>query len=131
MKEVNILGFVIDNNLLWILKIHPRSFESTSGSQLVKTTSSTVLEHSFRNTFHSSFHSICLNSQRLTQFIAPKENQVSKPFLTSKKDKKYHGVRDDYEVDAGNFRLALKCLKPIQPTILFFHQLTMSVHSDR
>jgi hypothetical protein len=53
MKEVNVLGSVLDNNLLWILKIHPGSPENPPGSQLVKNTSSTVLEQSFRNTFLS------------------------------------------------------------------------------
>jgi hypothetical protein len=36
----------------------------------------------------------------------PKENQVAKPFLTSKQDKKSHGVPDDPEFDAGNFEFA-------------------------
>jgi hypothetical protein len=57
----------------------------------------------------------------LSQFIAPKENQVAKPFLTSKQDKKSHGVPDGYEVDAGNFEFALRCLQPIQPPTLFLN----------
>jgi hypothetical protein len=121
MKEVNVLGSVLDNNLLWILKIHPGSPGNPPGSQLVKNTSSTVLEQSFCNTFCSTFHSTCLNSQRLSQFVAPKENQVAKPFLTSKQDKKSHGVPDGYEVDAGNFEFAPGCLQPIQPTTLFLN----------
>jgi hypothetical protein len=47
----------------------------------------------------------------VAHFVAPKENQVAKPFLTSKKDKKYHGLYDGYEVDAGNFIFALKFLQ--------------------
>jgi hypothetical protein len=43
--------------------------------------------------------------------VCPKENQVAKPFLTSKQDKKSHGVPDGYEVDAGNFIFALRCLQ--------------------
>jgi hypothetical protein len=44
----------------------------------------------------------------------PKENQVAKPFLNSKQDKKSHGVPDDPEFDAGNFEFAPGCLQPIQ-----------------
>jgi hypothetical protein len=55
MKEVNVLGSVLDNNLLWILKIHPGSPENPPGSQLVKNTSSTVLEQSFLHTFVAHF----------------------------------------------------------------------------
>jgi hypothetical protein len=69
----------------------------------------------------SAFRSACLNSQRLSQFVAPKENQVAKPFLTSKQDKKSHGVPDDPEFDAGNFEFAPGCLQPIQPTTLFLN----------
>jgi len=47
----------------------------------------------------------------LSQFIVPKENQVFKPLLTSKQDKKYHGVPDGYEVDAGNFIFSLRCMQ--------------------
>ena len=47
MKEVNVLGFVLENNLLWILKIHPGSPENPPGSQLVKNTSSTVYNRVF------------------------------------------------------------------------------------
>jgi hypothetical protein len=111
MKEVNFHGSVLDNNLLFILKIHPGSPENPPGSQLFKNTNSAILEQSFSSTFHSAFCSACLNSQHLSQFISPKENQVAKPFLTSKQDKKSHGVPDGYEVDAGNFRFSLRYLQ--------------------
>jgi hypothetical protein len=64
LKEVNVLGSVLENNLLWILKIHPGSPGNPPGNQLVKNTSSTVLEHGFCSTFHntfcSDFRSACL-----------------------------------------------------------------------
>jgi hypothetical protein len=41
----------------------------------------------------------------------PRENQVDKPLLTSKQDKKYHGVPDGYEVDAGNFIFTVRFLE--------------------
>jgi hypothetical protein len=66
MKELNVHGSILENNLLFILKIHPVSPRNPLGHQLVKNTSSTVLEHSSHNTFHSefhsAFHSTCLNS---------------------------------------------------------------------
>jgi hypothetical protein len=52
MKEVNVHGPVLDNNLLHILKIHLIAPENPSGSQLIKNASSTVLKQSFNRTFH-------------------------------------------------------------------------------
>jgi hypothetical protein len=54
MKEVNVHGPILDNNLLQILKIHLSAPENPSGSQLVKNASSAVLKQSFSNTFCST-----------------------------------------------------------------------------
>jgi hypothetical protein len=54
MKEINVHGLVLDNNLPHILKIHLSAPENPSGSQLVKNVSSTVLKQSFSSTFHST-----------------------------------------------------------------------------
>jgi hypothetical protein len=62
MKEVNVLGSVLENNLHCVLKIHLGSPENPPRSQLVKNTSSKVLEQSFRSTFRSAFRSTCINS---------------------------------------------------------------------
>jgi hypothetical protein len=43
MKEVNVLGSVLEKILLWILKIHPVSPGNPPGIQLVKNISSSVL----------------------------------------------------------------------------------------
>jgi hypothetical protein len=61
--------------------------------------------------FRSAFRSACLNWQCLSQFIVAKENQVAKPFLTSKQDKNSHGVPDGYDFDAGNFIFELRCMQ--------------------
>jgi hypothetical protein len=52
-----------------------------------------------------SIRSTYASSQRQRKIKYPN------PFLTSKQDKKSHGVPDGYEVDAGNFRFALRCLQ--------------------
>jgi hypothetical protein len=62
-----------------------------------------------------SVRNTCASSQRQRKIKWPN------PFLTSKQDKKSHGVPDDYEVDAGNFEFAPGCLQPIQPTTLFLN----------
>jgi hypothetical protein len=67
MKEVNVHGPMIDNNLLQILKIHLSSPGNTSGSQLVKNDSSAVLKQSFSNTFHSTT-SMSNNSLTIAHF---------------------------------------------------------------
>jgi hypothetical protein len=106
------------------LKIHPGSPENPPGSQLVKNTSSTVLEQSFC-TFatHFTAHSVAPISIRTPVPVHSAKGKSSghTPFLTSKQDKKSHGVPDDPEFDAGNFEFAPGCLQPIQPTTLFLN----------
>jgi hypothetical protein len=64
----------------------------------------------------------------MSQFTVPEENQVAKPFPDLNK---YHGLHDGYEVDAGNFIFALRCLQAAYPPTLFFHQFAVPVHSAK
>jgi hypothetical protein len=67
MKEVNVHGSVIDNNLLHIFKIHHGSHGNAPGSQLVKKYQFNSLEQSFRNTFRSATY-MSNNSLTITHF---------------------------------------------------------------
>jgi hypothetical protein len=72
MKEVNVLGYVIDNNCLWIFKIHLISPENPPGSQLVKNVSSIVLKQSFSSTFRNTT-SMSNNSLTITHLEKRRE----------------------------------------------------------
>jgi hypothetical protein len=72
MKEVNVHGPMLDNNLLHILKIHLISPENPSRSQLVKNVSSTILKQSFSSTFCSTT-SMSNNSLTIAHFEKMRE----------------------------------------------------------